>query len=79
MKLVEIEWLDAVKEESHIPLEEAGKLTYMLCRHVGYVVREDRKEIVITWGILENQYNKLVAVDEAFSIPKPMIIRIRGL
>lgn len=76
VKIVEIIWMDACAEEAHINLDTANALTPMERKNVGYLLRENDKEVVIAYGLMENFFKGNKAYDLAFAIPRGCIKKI---
>lgn len=79
MQLVEVIWVDAMIEESHLPLEAITNMVPIERRNQGYLVESTDTCIKVTFGILKNIYKNEVGYDKALIIPRCMIKAVNKL
>lgn len=79
-KIVEVIWFDAALESAQMELEDAKSIMAMPRKNVGYLLRDDKKEIVIGFGLVEDEghHNKIV-YDQVLVIPRGIIKEVRVL
>lgn len=79
MRKVEVEWRDAGLESMHITEEEARKLTAMPRRNVGYLLEDNKENIVLVFGIIQDRERHGEVLDQVLIIPKGMVDEIKEL
>ena len=77
--LVEVVWLDACSEEAHIELEVAMLVEPLIRRNAGYCIINNKKEVVLAFGIIENMFKGKNACNVTMAIPKGCIKSITRL
>lgn len=64
MKLIYVEWVDAVASSGWEKHEEAESIH--LCRSIGYVVKEDKDCLILASTISQDQNNCRIAIPKAW-------------
>lgn len=65
--LVEVEWVDAGLESHNLSLEDARELKSMLRKNAGYLLRRDKKKVVLCAGFIEDKGMRVC--DQTLVIP----------
>jgi len=74
-KIVEVIWIDAYTYDSaHLPWKAVEDAKPITRTNVGYVLRDDKEFLVMTFGIIGDD-----EFDMLFTIPKQMITVIKEL
>ncbi len=80
MKIVMVEWIDAACEtHGQLSLEAVEALTPLSRRNVGYLVREDKDKIVLSFGDIADKDHQCSAYDVSLVIPRGTIKSIKEL
>jgi len=77
MRLVEIEWIDAISDDAELLPEAALHLEPIHRFQVGYVLADEDERVVISYGHWETKDSK--RVDRIMSLPRCMIEKITDL
>jgi len=84
LKKVEVIWLDAAHEAGELTEKEIGNLHPIPRRHVGYLIRGDDKEVVLSCGITErskssDEPDTQDTFELSFALPRGIIKEIKVL
>ncbi len=77
MKIYYVEWQDAGCEtHAQMTLEDAQKLNPMPCSNVGYMLFNDSKKIIMSFGTIEDIDKKCRVYNVIMVIPKSCVIKM---
>ncbi len=77
MNLVEVTWLDAVKEDCTLQMEAIKAIVPATRHNVGYLVANEAGHVTLAFGDIHDLYRGKVAYDDMFTIPRCMIVEIK--
>ena len=75
MKIVEITWLDAAGTSEDVSVDSAARIQPIKRSNVGYLLRENENEVVISWGFLYDD-DKIDRSDATKVLTRGMIQQI---
>jgi len=79
LKKVEVAWLDALSDDAHLELDAISDFIPATRTNIGFLLKDDGAEIIITQGLLENVYSGKTLMDGYILIPKGMIEEVKVL
>ncbi|GAH33456.1 unnamed protein product [marine sediment metagenome] len=77
MKIIEVTWVDAMIETSHLEGEAMNLLAPLERHNVGYLFFQDDVQIIITSGTIDNLFKGTTGYDMGQSIPMRMVKDIK--
>ena len=78
-KKVEIIWIDAVGDTSHLQFSAVDNLKAEIRANIGFLVKEDEEKVIISPGIWDDDLIQEQFIDGYLLIPRQMIKEIRML
>ena len=79
MNIVKITWLDAGFENTNMHLEQVKCMTPMLRENVGYLIMNNKKQVILSFGFIHDKEHGHEVWDGTLVIPKGMIVKIEQL
>ena len=78
-KLVEVIWEDSWSDTAQLAIDSAGDFVPAERRDAGYLIKADKKRVIITPGLISNLYLGKVFTDGIRVFPRSMVKQIRGI
>ena len=79
MKIVEIVWYDAACDHDNLSVGEAGKITPVGRKNVGYLIKKDREKVIISFGTIEDYEKKATVFQDTLVVPRGDVKDIKKL
>jgi len=79
VKIVEVEWADAQSSLDAMPISELEKQEPALTKSCGYLMKKDKKKIVLAFMIFGTNFEGEVLMKHYQIIPMKMIKKIKAL
>ena len=73
-ELVEITWIDAWSDQAHLQIEAIASLNPITRKSVGFLIASDNKKLILTSGLIDNEFAGKTFVDGIFVIPRGMMV-----
>jgi len=78
-KPVEVIWDDAWSDSEQRDIEAIGDIVPVERRDVGYLIKSDKSQIIITSGVLTNLYEGKIFIDGVKVFPRSIVRKVRGI
>ncbi len=79
MKVVEVFWVDAGFENSHLSEEQVKAITPLPRHNVGYLMVDDGEKVILCFGYIEDREHNEGVWDGALVIPRGMVLNVKPL
>jgi len=79
MRLVEVEWIDAIGEDGELEMEAAMQLEPVKRKQAGFLIVEDEGKVNIIFGTYPNLIHGKDVADKTLSIPRCTVLSIREI
>ena len=78
MEIVEVLWVDAGFENSHLSEEQVKAMSPMPRKNVGYLIVNNEEKLILCFGYIEDREHNQGVWDGALVIPKGLVKDVKA-